>query len=135
MSVSLAAAPTRVRRPRTRIAAEPVAEQLLWLDPAELRKFGVHTGGNGEEDPERVETNMVIRHSIRHNGFDPAQPPLLMLDRAAGIAVLKDGTHRTNFAADAGVPLIPVRVRFERISPRFTHFPYAGQFDHAAPVI
>ncbi len=112
-------------------APAPV-EQIRWVDPAELVHFAVHDGGTGEEDPERVQVNNMIRLSMAEHGFDPAKPPLLVLDRAAGRGVLKDGNHRTNFAADAGIALIPVRIREEEISPRFPHFPYGGQFD-AAP--
>lgn len=135
MTVSLSAPASRTRPSRTRIETQQTTPDLLvWLDPQELRRFGVHSGGTGHEDAERAEINMTLRQSIRHNGFDPAQPPLLVIDRVQGVALLKDGTHRTNYAADAELPRIPVRVRYDRLNLRFPNFPYRGEFESAPRV-
>ncbi len=134
MSISLAHPAMRTRAHRERLAAGATRERLLWLDPQQLRAYAVHDGGTGDEDPARAAVNAELRRSIAADGFRLDQPPLFVVDREAGLARLQDGTHRTTYAADAGVPLIPVRVRDDRINPRFPHYVYRGEFESASTV-
>ncbi len=133
MTVSLTAPATRTRRRRAAVAASEVRETLRWVDPRVLRGFAVHHGA-GDIDPAREQVNQVIRSSIRRHGFDSACAPLLVIDRVGMRAVLKDGNHRTNYAADVPLPRIPCRIREDHIDPRCAHRTYRGEFDQAPAV-
>ncbi len=129
--------------PAMRTEAEP--DRVVWVDPVQLLRYAVHDAGtSGRPYPEWVRDGAELREAknrtliseLTHRGWDTSEPALLHVDRRTGLARLRDGNHRTRFAAAAGVQRVPVRIRPERVPNRGTTiaYPYLGEFD-AAPAV
>lgn len=120
-------------------------ERTVWVDPLMLLRFAVHdAGASGQPYPEllrdgpehRAARNESLVRDLHADGWDSRRPALLHVDHRTGLARLRDGTHRTHFAARAGHPRVPVHIVPARVPNRGTTiaFPYRGEFDHAPTV-
>ncbi len=125
---------------------QPETERVVWVDPVTLLRYAVHdAGASGRPYPElvrdgaelRAEKNQTLISSLTNAGWDTGEPALLHVDHRTGLARLRDGNHRTHFAAANGLPRVPVRIVPARVPNRGTTvaYPYLGEFDHAPAVL
>lgn len=141
--------PSLTRRPRAAAPADPTADpeptRVVWADPDVVARFAVHdAGASGQPYPElvrdgaagRAARNAELLATLAAEGWRTDDPAVLHVDRATGLARLRDGNHRTHFARAAGLACIPVLIAAAPVPNRLTSVahPYRGEFDTAPTV-